>query len=76
VRPYLAREVVPALEADATSLGPAVDAVREAAQRRFREQIVPSVERVFGAPAMMGLSFPWDRLFEVDVELPDDTQGL
>ena len=76
VRPYLAREVVPALEADSTSLGPAADAVREAAQRRFREQILPSVERVFGAPAMMGLSFPWDRLFEVDVELPDDTQGL
>ncbi|MGH7417455.1 MAG: DUF4127 family protein, partial [Candidatus Rokuibacteriota bacterium] len=76
VRPYLAREVVPGLQADATSLGPAADAVRDAAQRRFREQIVPSVERVFGAPAMMGLSFPWDRLFEVDVELPDDEQGL
>jgi len=74
VRPYLAREVVPALGADSSNLGPAADAVREAAARRFREQILPSVERVFGYPAMMGLSFPWDRLFEVDVELPDDSQ--
>jgi hypothetical protein len=76
VRPHLARDVLPGLGADPTSLGAAYAAVRDAAQRRFREQVLPSVERVFGAPAMMGLSFPWDRLFEVDVELPDDASGL
>lgn len=76
VRPYLARDVLPGLGADPTSLGPACGPVREAAQRRFREQVLPSVERLFGAPAMMGLSFPWDRLFEVDIELPDDAPGL
>jgi hypothetical protein len=72
VRPYVSRDVVPGQGADPSSLGPAADAVREAALRRYREQILPSVERVFGAPAMIGLSFPWNRLFEVDIELPDD----
>ncbi len=76
VRPYLAREVVPALNADPAHLGSLAAPVREAALRKFREQVLPSVENVFGSPALVGLSFPWDRLFEVDVELPDDAQEL
>ncbi len=76
VRPYLTREVVPELNADPAYLGSAVGAVREAALARFREQVVPPVEKALGGPAMTGLAFPWDRLFEIDVELPDDTQGL
>ncbi len=76
VRPYLAREVVPTLNADPAHLGSLADRVREAALQRFREQVLPSVERVFGTPALVGLSFPWDRLFEIDLELPDDAQGL
>ncbi|MGH2406018.1 MAG: DUF4127 family protein, partial [bacterium] len=76
VRPYLTREVVPGLNADASYLGSAAGAVREAALERFREQVVPSVEKALGGPAMTDLAFPWDRLFEVSVELPDDAQGL
>jgi len=76
VRPYLAREVVPHLGADGGHLGPAVSAVREAALRRFQEKVLPSVERVFGGPALRGLSFPWDRLFEIHVELPEEPAAL
>ncbi|MBI3997779.1 MAG: DUF4127 family protein [Armatimonadetes bacterium] len=76
VRPYLAREVVPALETDPSRLGPAAPTVKEAALRRFREQVVPAVERALGHPALAGLNFPWDRLFEVDVVLPDYEQRL
>ena len=72
VRPYLAREVIPPLGADPTALGPALGAVREAALAKYREQVVPSVERVFGSPILLNISFPWDRLFEIDVQLPDD----
>ncbi len=72
VRPHLARDVIPALGADPTALGPAAAAVREAALRRYREQVLPSVERLFGTPILLNISFPWDRLFEIDLELPDD----
>ncbi len=76
VRPHLAREVIPALGANATALGPAAGAVREAALRRYREQVLPSVERLFGTPILLNISFPWDRLFEIDLELPDDAAPL
>jgi len=76
VRPYLAREVVPALHGDPSHLGSAAGAVRDAALERFREHVVPPVEHGLGGPALAGLSFPWDRLFEIDVELPDDEQGV
>ncbi|MGH2375188.1 MAG: DUF4127 family protein [bacterium] len=76
VRPYLTREIVPELNADPSYLGSAAGAVREAALARFCEQVLPSVEKALGAPAMKALTFPWDRLFEIDVELADDAQGL
>lgn len=76
VRPYLAREVLPHLGADGGHLGPAVGAVREAALRRFQEKVLPPVERVFGPPALRGLTFPWDRLFEIQLELPEEPVGL
>jgi len=72
VRPYLARDVIPPLGADPTALGSAVGAVREAALARYWERVVPSVERVFGSPILLDIAFPWDRLFEIDVRLPDD----
>lgn len=72
VRPYLAREVVPALGADPTALGAAAGAVREAALVRFREHVLPSAERLFGSPLLLNIAFPWDRLFEIDLQLLDD----
>ncbi|MCL6553764.1 MAG: hypothetical protein K6W08_11700 [Firmicutes bacterium] len=50
--------------------------MREAALWRFQEKVLPSVERVFGGPALRGLSFPWDRLFEIHVELPEEPAAL
>lgn len=76
VRPYLAREVLPQLGADGSHLGPATGAVREAALRRFQEKVLPPIERVFGGPALRGLTFPWDRLFEIHVELPEELAAL
>ncbi|MDR7544249.1 MAG: DUF4127 family protein [Armatimonadota bacterium] len=74
VRPYLAAEVLPRLGADATHLGEAEPAVREAAVRVLREKVLPSVERALGPSGFVGISFPWDRLFEVDVHLADDPE--
>ncbi|MGQ0550813.1 MAG: DUF4127 family protein [Armatimonadota bacterium] len=77
VRPYLARELMPELNADPSYLGSAAGAIREATLQRFHEQVLPPVEKALGAPAMTDVKFPWDRLFEIDVELPDDdAQGL
>jgi hypothetical protein len=76
VRPYLAREVVPSLGADPSGLGPHAAAVREAALRRMREEILPPVVRALGPFALEGIAFPWDRLFEVEVMLPDEAQGF
>ena len=71
VRPYLLREVVPMLGADASQLGEAASAVREAAMSRLREQVLPPIEHTLGSTGLTGISFPWDRLFEIDVELPN-----
>ncbi|MDR7519004.1 MAG: DUF4127 family protein [Armatimonadota bacterium] len=76
VRPYLADEVVGALGADATHLGPAAPAVREAALRRFHEEILPPVERALGPAGFADLAFPWDRLFEVEVRFADEPPGM
>lgn len=72
VRPYLAREVAPALGANTSSLGPRAAAVREAALWRLREEILPPVVRALGPFALEGIAFPWDRLFEVEMVMPDE----
>ncbi len=76
VRPYLAHEVVPSLGANPSQLGPARAAVQDAALRRYREQILLPVEKVLGPSGFAGVVFPWDRLFEVEVQFSDETQGL
>jgi hypothetical protein len=76
VRPYLAAEVLPRLNAVPLRLGAAHDQVRDAALGRYREQIVPAIERALGPLGFGGLAFPWDRLFEIDVRMPDVTQAL
>ncbi|MGQ0568995.1 MAG: DUF4127 family protein [Armatimonadota bacterium] len=76
VRPYLALEVVPMLGAVPASLGAAAATVREAALRRFREHVLPSVEKALGPAGFEGLGFPWDRLFEIEVQLPNETQRV
>jgi len=76
VRPYLAREVVPRLGADSSALGPHAAAVQEAALQRMREEILPPVVRALGPFVLEGIAFPWDRLFEVEVKLPDEAQGI
>jgi hypothetical protein len=76
VRPYLAADVVPALGANGSSLGEAARTVREAAERKYREHVLAPVERALGLSRFAGLKFPWDRLFEVDVLLPEETRVL
>lgn len=72
VRPYLAREVAPRVRADPSSLGAAAGTLREAAMRRYGEEILPPVERALGPSGFAGLGFPWDRLFEVEVRFTDE----
>ena len=76
VRPSLAAEVVAPAGASGAHLGEAAAAAREAALRKFREQILPPVERALGPSGFTGLAFPWDRLFEIEVHLPDESQSL
>ncbi|MDR7418119.1 MAG: DUF4127 family protein [Armatimonadota bacterium] len=76
VRPRLAADVVPRLGVSGTQLGAAAERVCEAATRLFREEVLPPVERALGPSGFRGLSFPWDRLFEVDIHLPDGTQAF
>jgi hypothetical protein len=76
VRPYLTQEVLAGVGANAAGLGAAAPAVCDAAQRRFREEVLPPVERALGATGFDGVAFPWDRLFEVEVRLADDAQGV
>lgn len=75
VRPYLAREVAPRVGADPSSLGAAGGSLREAAMRRYGEEILPPVERALGPSGFAGLGFPWDRLFEIEVRFSDE-QGV
>lgn len=76
VRPHLARDVVPSLGADPLHLGPAANGAAEAAMLKIREEVLPPIERVLGPSGLAGLTFPWDRLFEVEVLLPDESLGL
>jgi hypothetical protein len=76
VRPHLAAEVIPRLGADASHLGDAAGSARDAAVRVFREKVLPPIERALGPSGFSGVSFPWDRLFEVDVHLPDLSQAF
>ncbi len=76
VRPHLTREVAPSMGADPAHLGPAAPTIADAALRKIREEVLPSVERALGHCGLAGLSFPWDRLFEAEVHLPDESLGL
>jgi hypothetical protein len=76
VRPYLAQEVLAGVGASVAGLGAAAPAVCEAAHHRFREEVVPSIDRALGPTGFAGVTFPWDRLFEVEVRLRDEAQGL
>jgi hypothetical protein len=76
VRPHLAMEVVPRLGVGGSQLGDAAGSARDVAVRMFREQVLPPVERALGQSGLAGVSFPWNRLFEVDVHLPDLTQAF
>lgn len=76
VRPHLAADVVPRLGITGAQLGEAAGAVQDAALRYYHEHVLPPVERALGPSGFRGLSFPWGRLFEVDVHLPDTTQAF
>lgn len=72
VRPWLSAQVVPSLGGTATDLGAVEELVRNAAIAKFRQDILPSVERALGPANLTGIEFPWHRLFEIDVHLPDE----
>jgi hypothetical protein len=76
VRPHLAQEVAPSLGANRLQLGPARAAIRDAALRLYREQILPPVEKALGPSGFASVAFPWDRLFEVEVQFSDEAHGL
>jgi hypothetical protein len=72
VRPWLSGQVVPSLGGAATDLASVEDLVRNAAIAKFRQDVLPSVERALGPSNLTGIEFPWHRLFEIDVHLPDE----
>jgi hypothetical protein len=72
VRPWLSAQVVPSLGGSATDLGTIEELVRNAAITKFRQDVLPSVERALGPSNLTGIEFPWHRLFEIDVHLPDE----
>jgi hypothetical protein len=76
VRPFLGSDVVPRFGVNGSHLGEARATVQAAALKEFRERVIPPVERALGPSGFAGLSFPWDRLFEVDVHLPDASQAF
>jgi hypothetical protein len=76
VRPRLAAEIAARPDVSGARLGEAAAAVREIALRTLREQVLPSVERALGPVGFVGLAFPWDRLFEIEVYLADEPQTL
>jgi hypothetical protein len=76
VRPHLAAHVLPRLGATGAQLNGAAEEACDAATRLLREQALPAVERALGPSGFGGLSFPWGRLFEVDIHLPDVTQAF
>jgi hypothetical protein len=72
VRPWLSAQVVPSLGGSAADLSAIEDLVRNAAIAKFRQDVLPSVERALGPSNLTGIEFPWHRLFEIDVHLPDE----
>jgi hypothetical protein len=71
IRQRLATEIVPRHPgALAQSLGPALVPCAEAALSWFARDYTPVLERCFGRRiAVTRVGFPWERLFEVDLEL-------
>lgn len=71
VRQRLARDVVPRYpgaspERLGAALGPCIDAARVWLERDY----VPALTQCFGRPiAVTGIGFPWERLFEIDLEV-------
>ena len=71
VRQQLAAEIVPRYPGAAPDrLGPALEACAEAARARLERDYVPVLARCFGRRiAVTRVAFPWERLFEVDLEV-------
>lgn len=71
VRQRLASEVVPRYPgASPARLGPALDPCVEAARMWLEREYVPALVRCFGRQiAVTRLGFPWERLFEIDLEV-------
>ena len=74
VRQRLAAEIVPRYPgASAQRLGPALTPCAEAARGWLQEAYVPALAPVFGRGiAVTRVGFPWDRLFEVDLDVAVD----
>ncbi len=74
VRQRLAAEIVPQHPgASAQRLGPALNPCAEAARGWFQEAYVPPLAQVFGCGiTVTRVGFPWERLFEVDLEVAVD----
>jgi hypothetical protein len=71
VRQRLAAEVVPRYPGAApTHLGPAAEACAEAAHAWLERDYVSAIARCFGRRiAVTAVGFPWDRLFEVSLDV-------
>ncbi|HYM91171.1 MAG TPA: DUF4127 family protein [bacterium] len=71
VRQRLASEIVPRYPGAASQrLGPALGPCAEAARVWLQRDYVPPLERCFGRRiTITKLAFPWERLFEVDLEI-------
>jgi hypothetical protein len=71
VRQRLASEIVPRYPGAAPQrLGPAVGPCAEAAREWLEREYVPPLERCFGRRiTITKVGFPWERLFEVDLEV-------
>jgi len=71
VRQRLASEIVPRYPgASPQRLGPALGPCAEAARAWLEREYIPSLERCFRRRiGLTRLAFPWERLFEVDLEV-------
>jgi hypothetical protein len=71
VRQRLAAEILPRYpDASAQRLGPALIPCAEAARGWFEQEYVPMLAPIFGRRiAVARVGFPWERLFEVNLEV-------